>query len=838
MFALSAGTVRRNIFVFLTVLGVITIIAAAPYYFGTRAADGRTQHLNSPDDVPEGLTSEDWQGIRAAYEANSGITAIAQQAYLKPAAVGPTQVNDQFGWSVAVSGDTVVVGAPGEDSSTTGVNSTANESSSRSGAAYVFTRSGGAWTQQAYLKPAAVGTSQADDEFGVSVAVSSDTVVVGARGEASSTTGVNSTADELASGSGAAYVFTRSGGAWTQQAYLKPAAVGTTQAVDSFGWSVAVSGDTVAIGAPTEDSSTTGINSTADELASNSGAAYVFTRNGGVWTQQAYLKPAAVDTTQAFDEFGISVAVSGDTVAVGAPVEDSSATGVNSTANELASDSGAVYVFTRSGSVWTQQAYLKPAAVGTSQVNDLFGRSLAVSGDTAVVGANGEDSSTTGVNSAANESSSNSGAAYVFTRDAGAWTQRAYLKPAAVGTTQALDNFGLSVAVSGDTVAVGAFAEDSSTTGVNRTANELSSTSGAAYVFIRSGSVWTQQAYLKPAAVGTTQADDWFGWSVAVSDDTVIVGAFLEDSSTTGVNSTANEGSGDSGAAYTIAGLGRTVRTGFDFDGDGKTDVGIFRAGAPNGAEWWYQRSGNGQVAALQFGLGTDKITLGDFTGDGKTDIAFWRPTSGEWFVLRSEDSTFFAFPFGSNGDIPAPADYDGDGRTDAAVFRPTTTTWFISNSGGGTSILNFGLNGDKPVVADYDGDAKADIAIWRAGPGEWWGLRSTNGSVFAVQFGATSDRPVQGDYTGDGKADIAFWRPGSGNWFIIRSEDSSYFAFPFGSSGDIPVPGDYDGDGKTDSAVFRSSSATWFLNRSTAGVAIQQFGLATDTPIPSAFVP
>ncbi|MFN0141133.1 MAG: FG-GAP-like repeat-containing protein [Pyrinomonadaceae bacterium] len=279
-------------------------------------------------------------------------------------------------------------------------------------------------------------------------------------------------------------------------------------------------------------------------------------------------------------------------------------------------------------------------------------------------------------------------------------------------------------------------------------------------------------------------------------------------------------------------------RSPFDFDGDGKTDVGIFRPGAPNGAEWWYQRSSNSQVAAVQFGTSTDKIVPGDFTGDGKADIAFFRPSDGHWFVLRSEDSSFFAFPWGSSGDIPAPADYDGDGRTDPAVFRPSATTWFISNSGGGTSFVTFGISTDKPVMADYDGDAKADIAIWRAGPGEWWGRRSTNGSVFAVQFGTTSDRPVQGDYTGDGKADIAFWRPTDGNWFILRSEDSSFLAFPFGSSGDTPVPGDYDGDGRTDSAVFRPSNATWFLNRSTAGVAIQQFGLTTDTPIPSAFVP
>ncbi|MGB7203789.1 MAG: VCBS repeat-containing protein, partial [Pyrinomonadaceae bacterium] len=118
----------------------------------------------------------------------------------------------------------------------------------------------------------------------------------------------------------------------------------------------------------------------------------------------------------------------------------------------------------------------------------------------------------------------------------------------------------------------------------------------------------------------------------------------------------------------------------FDFDGDSKTDIGIFR---PGPGEWWYQRSSDLVVPAVQFGTATDRITPGDFTGDGKTDIAFWRPSSGEWFILRSEDSTFFAFPFGAAGDIPAPADYDADGRADAAVFRPSTTTWFISNSGG-----------------------------------------------------------------------------------------------------------------------------------------------------------
>ncbi|MCI0536800.1 MAG: FG-GAP repeat protein, partial [Verrucomicrobiales bacterium] len=300
--------------------------------------------------------------------------------------------------------------------------------------------------QQAYLK---AGNTGASDQFGDSVAVSGDTVVVGATGEDSSTTGVNSTPNDVAINAGAAYVFTRSAGVWTQQAYLK---AGNTGAGDNFGISVAVSGDTVVVGARQEDSSTTGVNSTPNESASDSGAAYVFTRSAGVWTQQAYLKAG---NTGAFDFFGRSVAVSGDTVVVGALNEDSSTMGVNSTPNESAPDAGAAYVFARSAGVWTQQAYLK---AGNTGVGDAFGYSVAVSGDTAVVGADDEDSSTTGVNSTPDESAPDAGAAYVFARSAGVWTQQAYLK---AGNTGAGDNFGISVAVSVDTLVVGAYLEDS-----------------------------------------------------------------------------------------------------------------------------------------------------------------------------------------------------------------------------------------------------------------------------------------------------------------------------------------------------------------------------------------
>lgn len=272
----------------------------------------------------------------------------------------------------------------------------------------------------------------------------------------------------------------------------------------------------------------------------------------------------------------------------------------------------------------------------------------------------------------------------------------------------------------------------------------------------------------------------------------------------------------------------------FDFDGDGRTDVGIFR---PSVAEWWINRSSNGLTFATQFGATTDAIVPADYTGDGKADVAFWRPSTGEWYVLRSEDFSFFAFPFGANGDTPASADYDGDGKVDHAVFRSSKATWYIRRSSdGGTTIQSFGANGDVPVPADYDGDHKADIAIYRPSLGQWWLNRSTAG-VIATTFGDANTKPVQGDFTGDSKADVAFFRPSTGEWFVLRSEDFSYYSFPFGAVGDTPAPGDYDGDGKFDATVFRSSNATWYSFRG-SGTVIQQFGQSGDRAIPNAFVP
>jgi len=416
----------------------------------------------------------------AAYVFVRAGSTWTQQAYLKASNTGSV---DLFGASVAISGDTIVVGAGREDSNATGVNGDqANNNALGSGAAYVFVRNGGTWSQQAYLKASNTGGGdplsffELGDHFGSSVAVSGDTIVVGALAEQSSATGVNGNqTDNSAPDSGAAYVFVRAGSTWTQQAYLKASNTGTA---DWFGWSVAISGDAVVVSALQEDSNARGVNGNqTDNSATDSGAAYVFVRSGNAWTQQAYLKAS---NAEASDWLGWSVAIFGDTIVVGAHGEDSGAAGVNgSQADNSVPDAGAAYVFVRSGAAWTQQAYLKASNTGSG---DSFGRSVAVSGDMIVIGAWLESSAATGVNG--NQSNNGvvaSGAAYVFVRSGGIWTLQAYVK---ASNTDAGDLFGRNVAVSGNTVVVAAWNEASAATGVNgNQADNSAMYSGAAYVF-------------------------------------------------------------------------------------------------------------------------------------------------------------------------------------------------------------------------------------------------------------------------------------------------------------------------------------------------------------------
>ena len=494
-------------FVSISVVGLILLIQvifSTPFTYAQELPADKIASLDPPSDwAPTGLSPEEWDQILDQMGAS-----YSQQAYLK---ASNADAEDIFGYSTAIWGDTIVVGAPHEASDGSGEH---NNSVYNSGAAYIFVRVGSSWTQQAYLKSEYPGYG---DNFGVSVDISGDTIVIGAPGEDSDGSGEEN--DDLTS-AGAAYVFVREGTTWTQQAYLKASNVGY---LDQFGVSVAISGDRIVVGANLEDSDGSGEENNSSEYA---GAAYIFVREESTWTQQAYLKASNPD---AEDYFGGHVAISWATVVIGASGEDSDGTGE---ANNDADKAGAAYVFVGEESTWSQQAYLKAPNV---DIEDRFGTSVAIDGETLVVGAFKEDGDGSGQG---NDDAIDSGAAYVFVRSGDAWTQQAYLK---ASNAECDDWFGMTVAIYGDTLVVGAYGEDSDGTGEENNDAEFAS---AAYVFACEGTTWTQQAYLKASNV---DARDLFGYSVALWGHTIVVGAHAEDSDGSGEE---NNDAGNAGAAY------------------------------------------------------------------------------------------------------------------------------------------------------------------------------------------------------------------------------------------------------------------------------------------------
>jgi glucose/arabinose dehydrogenase len=292
----------------------------------------------------------------------------------------------------------------------------------------------------------------------------------------------------------------------------------------------------------------------------------------------------------------------------------------------------------------------------------------------------------------------------------------------------------------------------------------------------------------------------------------------------------------------TVAGQTVTVTQGpkenvFDFEGDAKTDLAVWRPGTA--AQWLVINSSTGNLDTTVFGTTGDVPVPGDYDGDWKTDHAVWRPSTGVWFIRNSSTGLTSTQGWGVNGDIPVPADYDGDGKTDIAAWRPSTGVWFIRNSSNSSvTALGWGINGDVPVPGDYDGDGKTDIAAWRGSNGTWYIVNSSNSSITAFGWGISGDMPVVGNYDGDGKSDIAIWRPSTGVWYIVNSSNSSLTVRGWGVNTDVPVPGDYNADGKTDIAVWRPGSGNWFILSSlNSAVRIQQHGSMGDTPVPSAFI-
>jgi hypothetical protein len=557
------------------------------------------------------LTAGDLLSQGQAPRPAAPMLPLAQVAYLK---ASNTEAYDHFacgggnqghsGTSIALSGDgaTMAVGAPYESGGSRGINGNQHDNSAyASGAIYVFVRQGGTWVQQAYVKPSNTGQS---DHFGASVALSRDgnTMAVSAHWESSAATGVNPPSpgrvavrpdepvlagrsafadrpggagggqeDDSLRQAGAVYVFTRTGTTWTQQAYVKASNTGRAGEGDvpgdgdQFGYAIALSGDgaTLAVGAITEDSAAQQVDGNQqDDSQQSSGAVYVFTRTGASWAQQAYLKGSYIETG---DLFGFAVALSDDgrTLVASAFDERGSGRTINGPHDNRANGAGALYVFTRGGAVWTQEAYIKGSR---TEATDQLGYAVAISddGNTIAAGAGDEDCLTPGVNPPGCDNDSPPrgtaniwvGAAYVFVRAGGAWTEQAFVKAT---NARPYNSFGVKLALSGDgsTLAVAAYLEDNGGQGVRaptlqpfltvdhlnpwREHQAQAEESGAVYVYTRSAGTWTARAYVKGS---NTEAGDEFGSAVALSGDgrTLVVGAHNED----GADNSAN----DSGAAY------------------------------------------------------------------------------------------------------------------------------------------------------------------------------------------------------------------------------------------------------------------------------------------------
>lgn len=592
--------------------------------------------------------------------------------------------NDLLGSSVALSGDTAVIGAPNDDGA--------------AGAAYVFVRNGTGWTQQQKLVASDAAGLQA---FGTSVAIAGDTVLVGAR------------FDDNASGSdaGAAYVFVRSGGVWTEQQKLLGSDTG---AFDELGAAVALSGDTAVVGA----------------LLANDGSdggAYVFVRSAGVWTQQQKLTAAdAADS----DEFGLAVAIAGDTIVVGAARDDSS----------LGTDAGAAYVFTRAGVAWSQQQKLL-AADGAD--GDRFGSAVAVAGDTTLVGAFWDDTS----------AGSNAGSAYAFTRAGTSWSQQQKLVADDAG---AGDQFGIAVSLAGDLAVVGADFD-----------NTVRGLTGSAYVSVRTGLLWQQQQQLLAEDGG---AGAGFGYAVAGLGDTALCGARTHDT-TAGANA---------GSAYVY----RASAKG-DMNLDGQTDLlvrlettgqndiwlmdGIARPGAP--------ATVTPAATSLDWSIaGTD-----DFDADHDSDLLFWNRVSGAAEFWLMSGATRVGAPTPLVGALPPPwrpsatADFNHDGRPDI-VYRNFSTQKIVIWRLLGTTVAGtlvptpdqaVDANWEIVGAQDWNGDGHTDF-LW---------YNATSGKIVLWFMDAAVAR-IAGLFTSPANA-------GDNNWKVLAMGD-----YGVGSSG---LPGTID---------------------------------------------
>jgi hypothetical protein len=532
----------------------VALTAEATDEDATIAIDG--VEVDGGDAVEIDVAIEAMTTVDVAVTAPSGATETYEVVLVGEEATGDyikasnTDNDDAFGTSVALDGDTLVVGAPGEDSSDDGDDDDADGA----GAVYVFVREGDEWQQQAYLKAPNAG---AGDAFGHSVALDGNTLAVGAPGEDGSGYGAHDDAEEDGDNGidyGAVYVFRRQGSDWALEGYLKSLQV-LGSARGAFGHSVALSGNRLAVGEPNEQTAPGGVFAPDDipccEFGTlEAGAVSTFSRSSSRWSDGVFIKAPNAGPG---DRFGASVALNGDTLAIAAPYEDGPGFQIQAMddfeSGDGRPDSGAVYVYAWSSGEWTPQVYVKAP---NADSEDSFGTSIAVSNGRLAVGALYEDSGAAGIQTELgdlldgdDDTSGSSGAVYVFTLTDDTWVFDAYFK---ASTPRSSASFGAAVALDAESLLVGAVGERNGSGGVHAP-DDLPGgggpSGGGAYLYVRTSGAWQLQGFVEAEAPSATDA---FGTALDVSNETVAVGAPLEDGSGAGVNDAADDEGTDTGA--------------------------------------------------------------------------------------------------------------------------------------------------------------------------------------------------------------------------------------------------------------------------------------------------
>jgi len=612
---------------------------------------------------------------------------------------GDRAANDTYSYSIAISGDYAVVGAPDEDEDASGGATLAG-----AGSAYILYNNAGTWTQ---VQKICASDRAASDNFGRSVDIDGDYIIVGAYNEDENATGSGTLVS-----SGSAYIFHNTAGTWSQ---VQKICASDRAANDFFGFSVSISGNYAIVGAQQEDEDAAGANT-----MSMAGSAYIFLNTAGTWAQ---VQKIVANDRAAADSYGYSVSISGDYAIVGAYQEDENAAG-----GANLPEAGSSYIYYNNAGTWIHDQKIVPPSRATQ---DYFGYAVDISGDYLIVGAYNEDEDASEANTMVA-----AGSAYIFYNNAGTWTIANKL---VASDRLAADRFGYAVAICNDYALVGAYYEDEDAAGSN-----TFSGAGSAYVFHNNAGNWSQSQKIVPSdrAMG-----DYFGFTVALTSSSLMVGAYAEDHDAAGLNLMTSSGSV---YMFAPAGAEMNVKQNLTNIADGGSyDFGNIVSGSSSGA-----------ITFTIENLGAADLTL---SGTPKIVIS---GADASYFVVNQSSVTSPVVPAGST--------------TFTITFNPTAVISYsaqisISNDDSDESPYNFIINGTGAKIPQTITDFNA-ITTKTYGDGPF--VVSANAtSGLAVVF--TSSDPTVATCTGTNGTTVTILKAGTCDIRANQAGNATYDVAP-----------------------------------------------------------